>query len=70
MIAGDGKLITGGTSQSLCLWSVAAVAHLKSTEDHKKYAIVFLIFSEYLLLFIKHYFLFFLSYFGVLIWVC
>ena len=41
LIAGDGKLITGGASQNLCLWSVGGVANVRNAEDHEKYVLDF-----------------------------
>ena len=33
--AKDGKLITGGLSKNLCLWSVSGVAGLRDPEEHQ-----------------------------------
>ena len=54
MVAGDGKLITGGVSQNLCLWSVAGVSHMRSAEDNEKFVFYSLLYSSIHFLFSIH----------------
>lgn len=42
MVAGHGKLITGGASNNLCLWSVTGVAKLQNAEGQDGYVILIL----------------------------
>ena len=45
MIVCDGKLITGGASQNLCLWSVTGVANLRNTEDQQTFVFISFLFN-------------------------